>query len=141
MERRRCADAGGVKSGHLVRLFPLGATGDVCRTPYRSDARAKLKTPLQIGQHLVRAFEAGFEIGAKPIDAGVVEAVLSSQLNDLEPQLTRNGHDLRSLVEQFDAKPAEIRPLLRGDLDAGRSQELMDEMRAAGVSIRPAPRC
>ena len=29
---------------------------------------AKLKTPLQIGQHLVRAFEAGFEIGAKPID-------------------------------------------------------------------------
>ena len=67
---------------------------------------AKLKTPLQIGQHLVRAFEAGLEIGAKPIDAGVVEAVLSSQLNDLEPQLTRNGYDLRSLVEQFDAKPA-----------------------------------
>ena len=30
---------------------------------------AKLKTPLQIGQHLVRAFEAVFEIGAKPIDA------------------------------------------------------------------------
>jgi type II secretory pathway predicted ATPase ExeA len=31
---------------------------------------AKLKTPLQIGRHLVRAFEAGFEIGAKPIDVG-----------------------------------------------------------------------
>ena len=94
---------------------------------------AKLKTPLQIGQHLVRAFEAGFEIGAKPIDAGVVEVVLSSQLDDLEPQLTRNGYDLRSLVEQFDAKPAEIRRLLRGDLDPGRTQELMDEMRAAGL--------
>ena len=92
---------------------------------------AKLKTPLQIGQHLVPAFEAGFENGTKPIDAGVVEA--SSQLNELEPQLTRNGYDLRSLVEQFDAKPAEIRRLLRGDLDAGRSQELMDEMRAAGL--------
>lgn len=49
------------------------------------------------------------------------------------PQLTRNGYDLRSLVEQFDAKSAEIRKLLRGDLDAGRSQELMDEMRAAGL--------
>jgi hypothetical protein len=23
--------------------------------------------------------------------------------NDLEPQLTRNGYDIRSLVEQFDA--------------------------------------
>ena len=96
---------------------------------------AKLKTPLQIGQHLVRGFEAGFEIGAKPIAAGVVEAVLSSKLDDLEPQLTRNGYDLRSLVEQFDAKPAEIRRLLRGDLDAGRAQELMDEMRAAGLPI------
>ena len=30
---------------------------------------AKLKTPLQIGHHLVRAFEAGFEIGAKPMGA------------------------------------------------------------------------
>jgi len=88
---------------------------------------------LQIGQHLVRSFEAGFEIGAKPIDAGVIDAVLSRQIDDLEPQLTRNGYDLRSLVEQFDAKPAEIRKFLRGDLDPGRSQELMDEMRAAGL--------
>ena len=94
---------------------------------------AKLKTPLQIGQHLVRAFEAGFELGTKPIDASIVGAVLSRQINDLEPQLTRNGYDLGSLVEQFDAKPAEIRQLLRGDLDPRRSQELMDEMRAAGL--------
>jgi type II secretory pathway predicted ATPase ExeA len=95
----------------------------------------KLKTPLQIGQHLVRAFEAGFEIGAKPIDASVVEAVLSRQFDDLEPRLIRNGYDARSLVEQFDAKPAEIRQLLRGDLDPARSRELMDQMRAAGLPI------
>jgi type II secretory pathway predicted ATPase ExeA len=94
---------------------------------------AKLKTPLQIGQHLVRAFEAGFEIGAKPIDATVVEAILSRQLNDLEPRLTRNGYDVRSLVEQFEAKPAEIRQLLRGELDPGRTRELLDKMRAAGL--------
>jgi type II secretory pathway predicted ATPase ExeA len=94
---------------------------------------AKLKTPLQIGQHLVRAFEAGFEIGAKPIDVNIVEAVLSRQINDLEPQLTRNGYDIGSLAEQFDAKPTEIRQLLRGELDPGRTRELMDEMRAAGL--------
>lgn len=94
---------------------------------------AKLKTPLQIGQHLVRAFEAGFELGAKPIDPSIVGAVLSRRINDLEPQLTRNGYDIRSLVEQFDAKPAEIRRLLRGDLDPRRAQELMEEMRAAGL--------
>ena len=94
---------------------------------------AKLKTPLQIGQHLVRAFEAGFEIAAKPIEVSVINAVLSTQLDDLEPRLTRNGYDLRSLVEQFDAKPAEIRRLLRGDLDPSRAQELIDAMRAAGL--------
>src|SRR5271167_193331 len=94
---------------------------------------AKLKTPLQIGQHLVRAFEAGFEVGAKPIDETVVEAVLSLRIDDLEPRLTRSGYDVRSLAEQFDAKPAEIRRLLRGDLDPARSRELMDEMRAAGL--------
>jgi hypothetical protein len=81
---------------------------------------ARLKTPLQIGQHLARAFEAGFEIGARPID-------------DLEPRLTRNGYDVRSLAEQFDARPAEIRRLLRGDLDPARSAELIGEMRAAGL--------
>ncbi len=35
----------------------------------------------------MRAFEAGFEIGAKTIDAGVIGAVLSRQLlrGDLDP--------------------------------------------------------
>jgi type II secretory pathway predicted ATPase ExeA len=84
---------------------------------------AKLKTPLQIGQHLVRAF----------VDETVVEAVLSLRIDDLEPRLTRSGYDVRSLVEQFDAKPAEIRRLLRDDLDPARSRELLDEMRAAGL--------
>ena len=94
---------------------------------------AKLKTPLQIGQHLVRAFEAGFEVGAKPVDETVVEAVLSLRIDDLVPRLTRSGYDVRSLAEQFDAKPAEIRRLLRGDLDPARSRELLDEMRSAGL--------
>ena len=88
-----------------------------------------LKSPLYCASATFRLRAAT----AKPIAAGVVETVLSSKLDELEPQLTRNGYDLRSLVDQFDAKPAEIRQLLRGDLDAGRAQELMDEMRAAGL--------
>jgi len=78
----------------------------------------------------VRAFEAGFEI-----DAGVIGAVLSRQIDDLEPRLTRNGYDKRSLVEQFGARPAETRQLLRGDLDPDRSQELLDQMRGRAADV------
>jgi hypothetical protein len=48
--------------------------------------------------------------GAKPVDETVVEAVLSLGIDDLELRLTRSGYDVRSLVEQFDAKPAENPP-------------------------------
>ncbi len=95
---------------------------------------AKLKTPLQIGRHLVRAFEAGFGASVKTIDAAV-EGVLSRQIDDLEPQLTRHGYDTKSLADQFDAKPAEIRKLLRGGLDPARARELFDDMRAAGLPL------
>lgn len=39
------------------------------------------------------------------------------------------------LSEQFNAKPAEIKGLLRGKLDAARTRELADEMRAAGLPL------
>ena len=47
--------------------------------------------------------------------------------------MTSRFEGIRSLAEQFDAKPAEIRQLLRGELDACRTQELTDEMRAVGL--------
>ncbi|SEN69543.1 Type II secretory pathway, component ExeA (predicted ATPase) [Sphingomonas gellani] len=96
---------------------------------------ARLKTPLQIGRHLVRAFEAGFGASVKPVDAATVDGVLSRQIDDLEPQLTRHGYDAKSLAEQFDVRPLEIRRLLRGGLDPARTRELTDEMRAAGLPL------
>ncbi|MFD1199943.1 hypothetical protein ACFQ3K_16745 [Brucella gallinifaecis] len=38
-----------------------------------------------------------------------------------------------SVPSGFETRPAEIRQLLRGELEPGRSQELLDEMRAAGL--------
>ena len=97
---------------------------------------AKLRTPLQIERHLTLAFEEGFRVGGeKPVAAEVVEAVLSRQLDELEPRLTRHGYNVRTLSEQFNAKPAEIKRLLRGELDAARTRELADEMRAAGLPL------
>ena len=83
----------------------------------------------------MRSIEAGFEAGAKTVDASIVETVLSRRIDDLEPQLIRHGYDVKALCEQFDAKPAEIRQLLHGGLNPQRSAELIDEMRAAGLPL------
>ena len=111
------------------------AVDDLIAEPAVELLAARLRTPLQIERHLTLAFEEGFRIGEKPITTDVVEAVLSRQIDDLEPRLTRHGYSVRTLAEQFSAKPAEIRRLLRGDLDAARARELTDEMLAAGLPL------
>ena len=96
---------------------------------------ARLKTPLQIEQHLTLAFEAAFQAGEKPVSATVVESVLSKQLDDLEPTLTRHGYNIKSLADQFGAKPTELRALFSGQLEPSRMRELQDQMLAAGLPL------
>jgi len=95
----------------------------------------RLRTPLQIEQHLTLAFEAAYQLGEKPVTTAIVESVLSKQIDDLEPTLTRYGYDARGLAEQFDAKPAEIKLLFRGQLEPARARELQEQMLAAGLPI------
>ena len=95
----------------------------------------RLRTPLQIEQHLTLAFEAAYLCGEKPITTAIVESVLSKQIDDLEPTLTRHGYDAKDLAEQFNAKPAEIKSLFRGQLDPVRTRELQEQMLAAGLPI------
>ncbi len=109
--------------------------GELVTEPAIGLLAARLRTPLQVEQHLTLAFEEGFRVGEKPVTAEVVEAVLSRQLDDLEPKLTRHGYNVRTLSEQFSARPAEIRRLLRGELEAARTREFTDEMLAAGLPL------
>ena len=95
----------------------------------------KLRTPLQVQLHLTLALEAGYQTGEKPVTPALVESVLSRQLDDLEPTLTRHGYRLKDMVEQFDAKPAEIRALFNNQLDPARTAELRDRILAAGLPI------
>ena len=71
----------------------------------------------------------------KPITAEVVGTVLSRQLDELEPRLTRDGYNVKSLAMQFHTKPAEIRRFLRGALNEQRTHELTEQMRAAGLPL------
>jgi type II secretory pathway predicted ATPase ExeA len=95
----------------------------------------RLRTPLQIEMHLTLAFEHAYALGTKPVSAEVVEEILSRAVDDLEPTLTRNGYDAATLATQFNAKPLEIRAFLSGTLPGDRTQELTEQMRAAGVPV------
>ena len=95
----------------------------------------KLCTPLQVQLHPTLALEAGYRTGEKPVMAALVKTVLSRQLDDLEPTLTRHGYRLKDMVEQFDTKPAEIRAMFNNKLEPARTAELRDRMLSAGLPI------
>jgi hypothetical protein len=69
------------------------------------------------------------------VSVEVVESVLSRQIDDLEPTLTRHGYGIKDLVEQFVSKAGEIKALLNNTLDATRTATLREKMRRAGFPI------
>jgi type II secretory pathway predicted ATPase ExeA len=95
----------------------------------------RLTTPLQIEQYLTRALEKGFQVGERPITPQLVETILSPQLDELEPRLRRHGYDVRTVAELASAKTSDIQALLRGELEATRTREITDRLRAAGLPI------
>lgn len=95
----------------------------------------RLSTPLQFEKYLTLAFEEGFRVAQKPIDADTIESVLAVDLDALETRLMRNGYDAKVLSEILNAKPGEIRAFLRGQLPPGRAQELHQELLSAGVPL------
>ncbi|WP_414589295.1 ExeA family protein [Scytonema sp. PCC 10023] len=109
--------------------------GDILEAEAIDLLATRLRTPLQIEQHLTLAFEAAYQLGEKPVQGAIVESVLSKQIDDLEPTLKRHGYDTKGLAEQFNAKPAEIKSLFRGQLEPARARELQELMLAAGLPI------
>jgi hypothetical protein len=53
----------------------------------------------------------------------------------LELTLMRHGYRLKDMMEQFDAKPAEIRALFSNQLEPARAVELRDRMLVTGLPI------
>ena len=96
---------------------------------------SRLRTPLQVQLHLSLALEAGYQTGELPVTAGVVESVLSRQIDDMEPTLTRHGYRTKDLVELFDAKTAEVKAMFNNTLEPARATELREKMLRAGLPI------
>jgi type II secretory pathway predicted ATPase ExeA len=96
---------------------------------------AGLSTPLQIEQYLTLAFEAAYQVGQKPVTVEIIDSVLAADLDALEATLTRYGYNARALAELLNARPAEIRAFLHGQLAPGRTQELHAQLLAAGLPV------
>ncbi len=99
-----------VLAGRDVR-HPLDAQRlhHILENPALGD-RAVVEVDHQVQLHLTLALEAGYQTGEKPVTAALVETVLSRQLDDLEPTLTRHGYRLKDMVEQFDASLPKSEP-------------------------------
>jgi hypothetical protein len=94
-----------------------------------------LTTPLQIEYYLTRALEEGYKVGQKPITPDLIESVLARDLDDLEPRLTRHGYNAKTLADLLNVRPADIRAFLAGRLPPSRTQELQQELLAAGLPL------
>ncbi len=103
------------------------------------DARAflaqKLNTPLQIAEHLNRAFTDAFRMGADRVTCDTVMDTISVGFDDLDARLARIGYTPKALSDQFELSQSEVRRFLRGRLDTDRTEELSDLMRQAGLPI------
>ena len=95
----------------------------------------KLTTPLQFELYLTRAFVEAFRVGQKPVDADTIKDILAPDLEGLEARMTRNGYNIKLLTDILTAKPKEIRSFLNGQLPPERTQELHDQLLAAGVLL------
>lgn len=108
---------------------------DVISAEARDFLAEKLSTPLQIAEHLNRAFTDAYRMGASSVTREIVEETISAGFDALDARLARIGYTSKALADQFDIGLAEARRFLRGQLDTDRTDELGTIMRQAGLPI------
>jgi hypothetical protein len=96
---------------------------------------SRLRTPLQIEQHLTLALETVYQASEKPIGEAIVDSVLSKQIDDLEPTLSRHGYTAKVLAEMLGTKRAEIKAMFKQNLEADRARDLKEKMLAARLPV------
>lgn len=88
-----------------------------------------------MSHYLTRAFDEGYKVGEKPVTVQLLESVVATGQDDLEARLARWGYSARSVADQFNTHPAEIKRLFRGELSPARQAELTHQMMAAGLPV------
>jgi type II secretory pathway predicted ATPase ExeA len=95
----------------------------------------RLVTPLQIQHYLPRMLEQAYRFGEKPVTTTVVHTTLAPDMHALEPTLTRHGYNVKALSELLHIRQPEVRSFLYGQLPSGRTEELHNQLLAAGIPL------
>ncbi|HEY5868267.1 MAG TPA: AAA family ATPase [Candidatus Tectomicrobia bacterium] len=95
----------------------------------------RLITPLQIQHYLPRMLEQAYRCGEKPVTTTIVNTTLAPDMHALEPTLTRHGYNVKALSELLHIRQLEVRSFLYGQLPPGRTEELHNQLLAAGIPL------
>lgn len=130
------------KDGRRVTARSKGKVERPCRsvkemheTVYLAFLAERLTTPLQIEHYLRLSFEKAYQAATKPVTVGILEAVLATGLNDLEPRLIRHGYNAKVLAELLNIRVSEVNSFLRSQLPPGRTEDLRDQMLKIGIPL------
>ena len=64
-----------------------------------------------------------------------VEGVLATDIDALDARLMRNGYNVRNLCDLLNSKPRDINAFIRGQLPPEKTQQLSQQLLAAGVPL------
>ncbi len=119
----------------LEQCAPDVAPSDILASDALELLAERLITPLQIQHYLARILEQAHRFGEKPVTSTIVNATLAPDMHELEPTLTRYGYDVKALSELLHIRQAEVRSFLHGQLPPGRTEELHNQLLAAGIPL------
>ena len=119
----------------LEQCAPAVAPADIVAPDALELLAERLITPLQIQHYLTRILEQAHRFGEKPVTPTSVHATLAPDMHELEPTLTRYGYNAKALSELLHIRQAEVRAFLHGQLPSGRTEELHNQLLAAGIPL------
>ena len=65
----------------------------------------------------------------------MVEGVLAADIDVLDARLMRDGYNTKILCDLLNLKPREIKAFIRGQLPPDKTQQLSQQLLAAGVPL------
>lgn len=119
----------------LEECAPEVAPSDILALDALELLAERLVTPLQILDYLPRMLEQAYRLGEKPMTPTIVTSTLAPDLHALEPTLTRHGYNIKALSELLHIRQPEVRSFLYGQLPPGRTEELHNQLLAAGIPL------